>query len=110
MPDITMSIGYQWFRIPMPEITMAELTMETSDRQLPVVQTNPTRQLLSLGVLRKWASFFISLLISLLGIYMHPDLSSVPRSADVAASSEWRPKPRWPRGSPQTYALCKGPD
>ena len=41
MPDITMSIGYQWFRIPMPEITMPEITMDTSDRQLPVVQTNP---------------------------------------------------------------------
>ena len=64
----------------------------------------PTRHFLSLGVLRKWASFFISLLISLLGIYMHPDLSSVPRSADVTASSEWRPKPRWSRGSPETYA------
>ena len=41
MPEITMSIGYQWFRIPMPEITMPEITMDTSDRQLPVVQTNP---------------------------------------------------------------------
>ena len=34
----------------------------------------PTRHFLSLGVLRKWASFFISLLISLLGAQSHGGL------------------------------------